>query len=111
MSVCISLCPRGCRRRRYVKEDYYTTNFFSDYAVQRIAQRNTSNPIWLHLTYQAVHTGTGRAPPVWERWDGDQDYISAMSVRVRVMGKGGGRANRDTALNMYVLVDLQFHKL
>eukprot|EP00040_Diaphanoeca_grandis_P035337 m.221881 g.221881 ORF g.221881 m.221881 type:complete len:651 (+) comp33356_c7_seq1:26-1978(+) len=63
-----------------VKQDYYTTNYFSDYSVQMIQQRNTSKPFWLHLTYQAVHTGAGRSPPVWERWDGDADYISATYV-------------------------------
>ena len=63
-----------------VKEDYYTTNYFSDYSVSKIEQRNTSKPFWLHLTYQAVHTGAGREPPSWERWGGDKDYLSATYV-------------------------------
>ena len=53
-----------------VKNDYYTTNYFTDYAVRRVEERNVSKPFWLHLTYQAVHTGTGRAPPTWETWGG-----------------------------------------
>jgi hypothetical protein len=63
-----------------VKQDYYTTNYFSEYAIDRIKARNQTKPFWLHLTYQAVHTGSGRSPPVWEQWDGDKDYISATYV-------------------------------
>lgn len=62
--------------------DFYNTNFFTSYAVDRVMHRNTSKPFWLHLTHQAVHTGDHRTPPVWELWPGDikKDYISSLYV-------------------------------
>jgi arylsulfatase A-like enzyme len=59
-----------------------TTLFYRRYAVERVTQRNTSKPFWLHLTHQAVHTGDHRTPPVWELWPGDlkKDYISSLYV-------------------------------
>lgn len=52
----------------------YSTNFYTAQAVERIRERNTSKPFWLHLTYQAVHGGNWRedVPP--------QDSIPAGSL-------------------------------
>ena len=48
-----------------VPQIYYSTNFYSGYAVDRIMQRNRSRPFWLHVAYQAVHSGEFRedTPP------------------------------------------------
>ena len=43
-----------------VPEIYYSTNFYSEYAVARIQDRNQSRPFWLHLAYQGVHSGEYR---------------------------------------------------
>ena len=44
---------------------YYSTSFYSSYAVDRITLRNQSRPFWLHVAYQAVHSGANRedTPP------------------------------------------------
>lgn len=65
-----------------VDGDFYNTNFFTTYAVEKVQQRNTSKPFWLHLTHQAVHTGDHRGPPTWELWPADlqKDYISSLYV-------------------------------
>ena len=43
----------------------YSTDFYTRYAVERIEQRNTSVPLWLHVAMQAMHSGAhrGDAPP------------------------------------------------
>ena len=69
-----------------VAGDYYSTNFFTDVAIDFIRARNKSRPFWLHMTYQAVHTGAARLPPPWEQWTHDVglkqslEYRSAMHV-------------------------------
>merc|ERR1712048_1033158 len=45
---------------------YYSTNFYSERAVSIIEQHDISQPLWLHLAYQAVH-GPFTDPPEWER--------------------------------------------
>jgi arylsulfatase A-like enzyme len=45
----------------------YSTDFYTHYAIQRIRQRDTSKPFWLHVAYQAMHGGAHRSePPAWE---------------------------------------------
>eukprot|EP01079_Euglenida_sp_SAG-EU17-18_P012162 gene12162-2218_t len=48
-----------------VPDIYYSTNFYAQQAVEKINTRNTSQPFWLHLTYQSVHAPY-EAPPKWE---------------------------------------------
>ena len=38
----------------------YSTNFYSEYAVERIEQRDKSKPFWLHVAMQAMHGGAHR---------------------------------------------------
>ena len=38
----------------------YSTDFYAKYAVERIEQRNTSKPLWLHVAMQAMHGGAYR---------------------------------------------------
>ena len=49
-----------------VPKIFYSTNFYSSYAVERIMRRNQSRPLWLHVAYQAVHGGEFRedTPPM-----------------------------------------------
>jgi hypothetical protein len=35
-----------------VHEISYSTDFYTRYAIQRIQERNTSRPFWLHVAYQ-----------------------------------------------------------
>lgn len=43
-----------------VPEIYYSTEFYSNYAVERIEGRNASRPLWIHVAYQAMHGGGSR---------------------------------------------------
>jgi len=67
-----------------VPQIYYSTNFYSEYAVARIMERNRSRPFWLHVAYQAVHSGEFRedAPPEDDLPPGtgfrDQGYGNAL---------------------------------
>ena len=63
-----------------VGSDFYNTNFFTQGALDAIAAHDAAKPIWLHMMHQAVHTGAARAPPSWESWHTDPDYISALHV-------------------------------
>eukprot|EP00912_Choanoflagellata_sp_UC4_P001654 UC4_evm1s1050 len=47
----------------------YSTNFYSNYAVDKILMRNKSKPLWIHVAYQAMHGGQHREEPLPE------DYI------------------------------------
>ena len=47
-----------------VDEMYYSTNYFTATAIQKIRARNQSAPFYLHLTYQSVHAPF-EDPPSW----------------------------------------------
>ena len=50
-----------------VPEIQYSTNWYTEYAIERIRQRNASRPFWLHVAYQAMHGGTFRQDVLpWE---------------------------------------------
>jgi hypothetical protein len=61
-----------------VPEIYYSTNFYSEYAVARIKDRNQSRPFWLHVAYQAVHGGEFREdPPPQDNLPADTGFRNA----------------------------------
>ena len=45
---------------------YYSANFYTDTAMEKIQKRNQSKPFYLHLTYQSVHAPF-EEPPIWEQ--------------------------------------------
>ena len=47
-----------------VDKIFYSANYFTSVAVEKIAQRNVSKPFYLHLTYQNVHSPF-EEPPAW----------------------------------------------
>ena len=65
----------------------YSTNFYAQEAVRSIRERNESRPLWLHVAFQAVHTGNWRqdVPPQDAVPAGtpalDKAYASATRVR------------------------------
>lgn len=57
--------PMGDARKGEV---WYSTNYYTEQAVSRIEGANTSDPFWLHLCYQGVHSGADPMPPEeWQR--------------------------------------------
>ena len=45
----------------------YSTNWYTQYAIERIERRNASRPLWLHVAYQAMHGGSFREDVMpWE---------------------------------------------
>ena len=57
--------PLGDARKGEV---WYSTNYYTQQAVSRIEGANTSDPFWLHLCYQGVHSGADPMPPqAWQR--------------------------------------------
>jgi len=78
--------------------DYYSTNFFTEGAIARIKGRNKTKPFWLHLTYQAVHTGAARLPPLWEQWAGDIGLKQSLEYRSALHVLDVGLANLTATL-------------
>jgi arylsulfatase A-like enzyme len=62
---------------------FYSTNFYANRAVQIISNHSVDKPLWLHLTWQAVHAPYDE-PPTWEQtpkggfWD--QTFASMLQV-------------------------------
>ena len=79
-SVChhdmfFNAAPLGDARK---SEVFYSTNFYTSQALSKIQQRNTSRPFWLHLCYQAVHSGADPMPPEWERIPPESSFRSQL---------------------------------
>ena len=62
-------------------------------SIDRINNRDKSKPLWLHLTYQAVHTGNHRLPPSWEQWSHDTGLAQSLEYRSAVHVLDVGLAN------------------
>ena len=50
------------RGRNVIKEAFFSTEKYTDEAIQLIESHNTSEPLFLYIAYQAVHVGNGNNP-------------------------------------------------
>jgi len=48
-----------------VEEIYYSTNWYTERAIDIVQKHNKNKPLWLHLPYQAVHAPISDTP-AWE---------------------------------------------
>lgn len=75
-----------------VPEIYYSTEFYTGYAIDKIEKRNTTRPLWIHVAYQAMHGGGSRGfPPA-------QDVINQTKVGFRSQEYGNALRSLDSGI-------------
>ena len=67
----------------------YSTNYFTERAVQLIKNRTKNKPFYLHLTYQATH-GPWEEPPAWEQIPVGSYYDHVYGSMLHVLDSGIG---------------------
>jgi len=65
-------------------EVYYSTNWYSERAVGIIQAHDVSKPLWLHLSYQAVHAPRDEVPS-WERHEFDPQFCGGLTIPISNM--------------------------
>jgi len=75
-----------------VSQIFYSTQFYTSYAVNKIETRNASKPLWIHLSYQAMHGGGNRSNPP------PQDVVNITTLGFRNQGYGNALRSLDNGI-------------
>jgi len=65
-----------------IDEVYYSTNWYTERAIATIQAHDTSKPLWLHLSYQAMHSPWDEVPS-WERQTLDSQFCGGLKRTYR----------------------------
>lgn len=71
---------------------YYSTEFYTSYAVDKIEHHNITRPLWIHVAYQAMHGGGSRSDPP------EQDVIDPVKIGFRDQGYGNALRSLDNGI-------------